>query len=79
MKEKPERRKERGTRENGGRAGGRRSWVNFGFFLWGGVISLGLCKFGKIIFPREGRLWNFGGTHKIHKRLKQKESEMQGV
>ena len=22
-----------------------------------------------IIFPREGRLWNFGGTHKIHKRF----------
>ena len=22
-----------------------------------------------IIFPLEGRLWNFGGTHKIHKRF----------
>jgi len=22
-----------------------------------------------VIFPREGRLWNFGGTHKIHKRF----------
>mmetsp|Transcript_89270 Transcript_89270/g.130570 ORF Transcript_89270/g.130570 Transcript_89270/m.130570 type:complete len:82 (-) Transcript_89270:51-296(-) len=23
----------------------------------------------KIIFPHEGRLWNFGGAHKIHKRF----------
>jgi len=23
----------------------------------------------RIIFPRGGRLWNFGGTHKIHKRF----------
>jgi len=23
----------------------------------------------KIIFLHEGRLWNFGGTHKIHKRF----------
>ena len=23
----------------------------------------------KIIFPREGRLWNFCGTHRIHKRF----------
>jgi len=22
-----------------------------------------------IIFPREGELWNLGGTHKIHKRF----------
>jgi len=22
-----------------------------------------------IIFPREGKLWNFGVTHKIHKRF----------
>jgi len=22
-----------------------------------------------VIFPSEGRLWNFGGTHKIHKRF----------
>ena len=23
----------------------------------------------KSIFPREGRLWNFCGTHKVHKRF----------
>ena len=23
----------------------------------------------KITFPREGRLWNFCGTHRIHKRF----------
>jgi hypothetical protein len=23
----------------------------------------------KVIFPGEGRLWNFGRTHKIHKRF----------
>ena len=23
----------------------------------------------EVIFPREGRLWNFYGTHKIHKRF----------
>ena len=22
-----------------------------------------------IIFPREGKLWNFGGTHEIHKQF----------
>jgi len=22
-----------------------------------------------VLFPRAGRLWNFGGTHKIHKRF----------
>jgi len=24
---------------------------------------------GGVIFPREGKLWNFGGTHETHKRF----------
>ena len=36
-------------------------------------MSVGHTKYTnasfQIIFPREGRLWNFGGTHKIHKRF----------
>ena len=26
-------------------------------------------RYSPVIFPREGRLWNFGGTHKIHKHF----------
>jgi len=28
------------------------------------------------IFPREGRLWNFGGTHKIHERFRTESQYM---
>jgi len=31
--------------------------------------AAGLPEVTPLIFPREGRLWNFGGTHKIHKRF----------
>jgi len=35
----------------------------------GQIISLYTYPPKDVIFPREGRLWNFGGTHKIHKRF----------
>ena len=33
---------------------------------------------GDGIFPREGRLWNFGGTHKTHKRFVTESTGMGG-
>ena len=32
-------------------------------------IRIYVYSYIPIMFPREGRLWNFGGTHKIHKRF----------
>jgi len=37
--------------------------------LWNFLADLLKIIKLRVIFPREGRLWNFGGTHKIHKRF----------
>ena len=32
-------------------------------------LSPGETSWGEVVFPREGKLWNFGGTHETHEQF----------
>ena len=52
--------------DNGSRGGCIAVYVGIQHIAASGSWVVAICV---VIFPREGRLWNFGGTHKIHKRF----------